>query len=138
REPLSRSQRGVGGTTSRQPRLPGQAAGGECEARASALASTSWRLRAVASVPARAGHESRWRRDDPGGEADGEGLDRVAGLMESTRKANMRISAPPVTSLPVRASPSSMALSVEPVASLDERPAGDRKRVVVVPPRARR
>ena len=39
------------------------------------------------------------------------------GLDESTRNANIRISAALVTSLPVRASPSSIAFSVDPVSS---------------------
>jgi hypothetical protein len=39
------------------------------------------------------------------------------GLVDRTRNANMRISAPLVTSLPVRANPSSMARLVEPVSS---------------------
>ena len=43
------------------------------------------------------------------------------GLDESTRKANMRIRAALVTSLPVRARPSSIALSVEPVSSYASR-----------------
>jgi hypothetical protein len=43
------------------------------------------------------------------------------GLDDSTRNANIRISAPLVTSLPVLARPSSIALSVEPVSSYASR-----------------
>ena len=49
------------------------------------------------------------------------GLISYPGLVESTRNANMRTSAALVTSLPVRASPSSIALSVEPVSSYASR-----------------
>ena len=49
------------------------------------------------------------------------GLTSYPGLVESTRKANIRISAPLVTSLPVRARPSSIARSVEPVSSYASR-----------------
>ena len=45
----------------------------------------------------------------------------ITGLVDSTRNEHIRISAALVTSLPVRASPSSIARSVEPVSSYASR-----------------